>query len=82
MNDVDRAVRVVIEVQAQEASHVAVQGYIIMLANVRDNRVDVGLGVTEDDDVDDIDDDARCFCLLRWCERRSKYSALSLGRDG
>ena len=53
-----------------------------MLANVRDNRGDVGCGVTEDDDVDDIDDDACCFCLLRWCERRSKYRALSLWRDG
>ena len=50
----DRAVRIVHEVEAEEAGRVAVKGDLIVLPDVGDDRVDVGRGVAEYEGIVDV----------------------------
>jgi len=57
----DSTVCIVCEVESEEAGGLAIQGYFVVLADVGDDSVDVGLRVAEDKGVVDVNDDVRCL---------------------
>ena len=61
MGDGDGIIIIVCKIRSQETGGFAIQGDFIVLGDVGDDGVDIGLRVAKDEGVVDVDDDVRCL---------------------